>query len=223
MKELKQQASHRRRPVPALLEPYIDLANVLPAPERLPEAEDRYKFPGIQSLKDRLPILESWQSDHAYIQSLMDQFPRFREYMAGADLQVETFSDEVYFRCRRLMEVRSLLYTIARWPKARPSSMRLTVGGSIDNPVSLFTDLRGNFRVEPNPLIQAMDGVEADRIRECRICGQIFWAGRTDQACCKRRCAKVLRTRRWREGYPAKYKPQRIKKAEEAEAPDRNK
>src|SRR3984893_3699571 len=71
----------------------------------------------------------------------------------------------------------------------------------------------GRFRVEHHPLLQALEGIEVSRIRECAICHQIFWAQRADQPCCTRRCAHILRTRRWRKRYPKKYKIQRYRRA----------
>src|ERR1700724_1124516 len=71
----------------------------------------------------------------------------------------------------------------------------------------------GRLRVEHHPPLRALEGVEESRIRECARCHQIFWAQRSDQLCCGRRCAHILRTRRWRQGYEEKYHLQRVRKA----------
>ena len=77
----------------------------------------------------------------------------------------------------------------------------------------MIKDQEGKLRIKHHPLLQALEGVEVSRIRECARCDQIFWAQRTDQLCCGRRCAHILRTRRWRQGYEEKYHLQRVRKA----------
>ena len=195
------------------------MANLLPAPEKLPEAGDWHKFPKVQQ-PDSLPMLEHWSLDTKYIEILVDKFPPFRDFMAGLDPWKDAFP-EVWMRIRQLHEVRSLLYTIARWPKREESSLRLVIAGSFDKPISVRADEAGNMQLEPHPLLTAINGVEAARIRECPICGKIFWAGRIDKPACKPPCVGVLRTRRHRERYP-EYKHQRYKKEEEPEARHRS-
>jgi hypothetical protein len=47
-------------------------------------------------------------------------------------------------------------------------------------------------------LFQVLESVEAERIRECPVCGRLFWAGRLDQSACHLH-GNVLRARRLRE------------------------
>lgn len=47
-------------------------------------------------------------------------------------------------------------------------------------------------------LFQVLESVEAERIRECPVCGKLFWAGRLDQSACHLH-GNVLRARRLRE------------------------
>ena len=44
-------------------------------------------------------------------------------------------------------------------------------------------------------LFQVLEGVEAERIRQCPVCEKLFWAGRLDQPACGARCANILRGR----------------------------
>ena len=64
----------------------------------------------------------------------------------------------------------------------------------------------------------ALEGIEADRIRECKVCYKIFWAGRKDVSCCSARCGKINNTRKWRENRPlyeeARQKREHAKKAQ---------
>lgn len=68
-------------------------------------------------------------------------------------------------------------------------------------PILFNTGTDGILRITKDLLTEAIDEgkVETDRIRECEVCNQIFWAGRRDMRGCSTKCAKVLRTRRWRE------------------------
>jgi hypothetical protein len=56
-------------------------------------------------------------------------------------------------------------------------------------------DEQGRVRFIKDWFGEAAEGEEAARIRECRVCQQVFWAGRIDQSCCKPRCADILRKR----------------------------
>jgi hypothetical protein len=203
---MKNQQASRLRPIPSELEGYIRLANVLPAPEKLPGAEPNGK----------LPVREHWDATDKDLENLQGRYARFRAIFKGANLR-EKYPVEVIQRCRSLKIVRSVLYTIAR-SQGSNHVAGVPVGAHLENLVSVRPDAGGNLRILHDPLLQALQGVEASRIRECPICGRIFWAGRVDRPCCGKRCAGVRRTRRWRDRYPEKYKPQRIKKAEAADA-----
>jgi predicted nucleic acid-binding Zn ribbon protein len=77
----------------------------------------------------------------------------------------------------------------------------LNVGWINYRAVDVYIDDGGFFRVRVDEFLEAIDGVEASRVRSCEVCGIIFWAGRRDQLCCSTKCARVLRTRRWRARY----------------------
>lgn len=53
------------------------------------------------------------------------------------------------------------------------------------------------FQVEPDELLDALNGIEIDRLRECEVCERIFWAARKDMKCCPRprSCGNVYRQR----------------------------
>jgi hypothetical protein len=202
--ENSQQAS-RLRPVPQELERFIRLANALPSPEGLPGAEP----------KDRLPVREHWDSDEAVVENLMVRFPAFRSFMDGVNVKEED-PVEMVQRCLRLKTIRSILYTIARIRSDNQLTSGLVLGGAdLENLVSVRSDTAGILRIEHDSLLRALEGVEARRIRECPICGALYWAGRLDKPACKTECDHVLRQRRYREKYSEKYKLQRYRRAEE--------
>lgn len=69
----------------------------------------------------------------------------------------------------------------------------------------------GKIALHQPTLYESLLSVEANRIRECPVCYKIFWAGRKDQVGCTPQCAKVIRTRRWREN-ATKYELARAEK-----------
>ena len=85
---------------------------------------------------------------------------------------------------------------------------------TIPTSLTLETDESGCIHYSSSPLLEALNGVEAGRIRECQICRKIFWAGRIDKLCCSKGCGKALRNRRWRNKYKA-YLYQRYEKDEQ--------
>jgi predicted nucleic acid-binding Zn ribbon protein len=66
----------------------------------------------------------------------------------------------------------------------------------------------------PDELTTALNGTDLRNLKRCPVCGRVFWLSRKDQKGCTRACAKVLRTRRWRERTTAeqrdRYKVSRI-------------
>lgn len=189
---------------------YISLANALPGPERLPGAEPK----GTPSVR------EHWDSDEADVKALIRRFPRFRSFMAGVNVS-EEIPVQMVQRCLQLKTIRSILYTIARLHSNNPlTTTSVPVAPYLENLVSVKTDAGGNLRVEHDPLLQALDGVEVRRIRECPICGELYWARRIDKPTCKAKCAHVLRERRYRKNYLEKYKLQRDSKTEDKHRPE---
>jgi hypothetical protein len=71
---------------------------------------------------------------------------------------------------------------------------------------------------------QAFNGVEIDRLKICENCKKVFWVKRIDMKGCTTPCAKVLRTRKWREKTTEeqrlKYKINRIKRGKGREKED---
>ncbi len=64
----------------------------------------------------------------------------------------------------------------------------------------LTIDEEGIVRTKNQPLVDAIseDDVEAARIRECKVCKRIFWAGRITKQCCSPACSNTFRVRRHR-------------------------
>jgi hypothetical protein len=207
----------RSKPVPDALREYIRLANLLPAPEK-PD------YPGAELVGE-----ENWGATRDDLENLMCRYPHFRAFFEGVDLPMNSMGLPKnmpclpHARCDSLKIVRSVLYTIARSHAKNevPVSVRIGTPTYLDNLVTLRKDAEGILRIQLDPLLPALEGVEAMRIRECGVCGKIFWAGRIDKWCCTTECAHVLRQRRYRENYAARYKLPRYKSVEAA-APNRS-
>lgn len=57
----------------------------------------------------------------------------------------------------------------------------------------------GRIDFEPDKFTEAFVGVRIERIKTCKNCGRVFWMKRDDMKGCSTSCAKILRTRKWRE------------------------
>jgi hypothetical protein len=66
------------------------------------------------------------------------------------------------------------------------------------------------FEFRLHYIFQALQGVQAYRIRKCPICSRIFWAGRIDQAACSKQCNQTRRARIWRKNHQEKSRAQRF-------------
>jgi hypothetical protein len=195
----------RLRSAPEQLRKYIDIANLLPPRESPPEL-----------LPAGAPVAEvtvaQWSNVVTAIGDLIKRFPRFGQFMKGVDLR-QYPPVEAYRRCRDFAVVRDVMFALARSDKTKLAES-IPIATSLEGLVSISANQNGILRLERMPLLQAIEGIEASRVRQCPICRNIFWAGRIDQPCCSTPCAKICRTRRWREGYIEKYKVQRCGKAE---------
>ena len=76
----------------------------------------------------------------------------------------------------------------------------------------LSVDANGLIELQTPPLLECVQGVEAQRIRKCPVCEKIFWAERKDQQGCSVPCSHALRNRKYRRSYSEKYKLQRMLK-----------
>ncbi len=72
-------------------------------------------------------------------------------------------------------------------------------------------------------VVWLLEEIEAERIRECPVCGRLFWAGRLDQSACRPKCSNVLRARTWREKYGHRNKPRKRKAADASESKTKTK
>jgi hypothetical protein len=68
-----------------------------------------------------------------------------------------------------------------------------------EGPVFFETNSKGKLEIEFHPVLKMLRGIkDAERIRKCRVCEKLFWAGRSDKWCCSPRCLGLNRIRQWR-------------------------
>jgi hypothetical protein len=112
---------------------------------------------------------------------------------------------------RTLGYARKLLPAIARqkWPvvenskavsyqefkKIQRARSGLPMGVLCQASVDLVVDGRGQLGLSQNPVLEALVGVRADRIRSCNICNCVFWAPRVNSECCSEHCRKTYNQR----------------------------
>jgi hypothetical protein len=156
---------------------------------------------------ERIPLLEGWDY---HFKDLVDKYPGFREFLDGEYFGMPEEG------CRELKKIRMVLYTIARHEAGRPLCPANQPGPHLERVVYTQTDAGGILRVVYDPLLRALEGVEAARIRECAHCGKIYWAGRIDMRGCKE-CTHALRQQRYRQNYLQKYKEQRYKREQQSQ------
>lgn len=70
---------------------------------------------------------------------------------------------------------------------------------------------KGKITFKNNGIINALEGIDAARLRICPVCEKIFWANRLDKIGCSTKCNQTLRTRKKREKEKNKFKS-RVKK-----------
>ena len=208
----------RLRPVPDKLRDYIRLANVIPQKEDLPELLPE----PIAQLSIQAATPEQWNWVVTTIRDQMAQFPLFRTFMKDVDLR-QNPPVEAYRKAHDLKVIRDVLRTLARCNKEKLVTESLPIGAYLESLVTVRTDPEGRLQIERSRLLEALDGVEIVRIRICKRCRQIFWAGRVDMTCCSSPCTHAERQRRWREKFLKKYKLQRATKAQAEDARKREK
>lgn len=190
----------RLRAAPQVLQQFIDLVNSVPPEQEWPELPDFYDVLGEVASGRSGKGVARWE------RMINDLPTHLRERIGPVRLDTAMAVYDVYSLLR---EARKTLRYIAHMDKSAGSVHRKFPASDF---LRLSLGQGGRIHIVHSPLIRALDGVEAARIRQCPICSRIFWAGRIDQLCCTRRCASDLRTRRWRSDYPKKYTHRRAKK-----------
>ena len=190
----------RLRATPQALQHFIELVNFVPPEQEWPELPDFFDVWGEVASGRSGKGLAQWE------RMINDLPTHLRERIGPVRLDTAMAVHDVYSLLR---EARKTLRYIAHMDKSAGSVHRKFPASDF---LRLTIDQGGRIHIVHSPLIRALEGVEAARVRECPICDRIFWAGRIDQPCCTSRCAGCLRTRRGRSDYQKNYRHRRAKK-----------
>jgi hypothetical protein len=129
-------------------------------------------------------------------EAIADQLnPGTRAFLGPAS-DLQQFLD----RYELLTSAGQVLLHIARQygSRSRPNAEEIIIRDArfpgVEAPFSVTVNVgvndEGVLRASDNPLLAALIGVRADRIRACAICGRIFWASRANSECCSETCRK---------------------------------
>jgi hypothetical protein len=201
----------------ARLEQYIELANKFPPDlqvfdirallrERvssLLEGTTEYDIRKFRFLLNLMDEPETPSDFRGYIvegvskaaQSLTQQ--GLQSLRDSSDLGYRLFSelDVAFGRYDEFREVRERLRTIARMKRAR----MFVDSRSVSVRSSLTRDKNGILQLHLDPFAEIVEGLEADRIRECPVCQRIFWANPKSKMACSPRCRNLFNVRKHRD------------------------
>jgi hypothetical protein len=202
MSHKEHQQALRTRPTPEGLKFWLDLICDIPVDCDLPD----WEIPDVRRSRD--PVGTLLRSFNTMISTRLS--PAGQSWVRGArHVVVQKDFADAGERYRLLKAAHEMLRSIAR-RKTLPA-IRLADTSEF---LTLSVDGEGRIRFTCSSIVDALEGVEADRIRKCENpnCGRIYWAGRVDQPCCGKKCANARRVRTWRERYPEAYKQRRLSK-----------
>lgn len=222
----------RTRAIPEKIKQLFNLVNALPSePKRFPYTVDRYKLEDIST---------------EFMATVTELPESLREFIGQIDLKTSSTLLQIeprrskgyrpdqtmragYNKYIMLVSAKSALLEIAAfndWKYDHEYPEKVTFTRSIPVEVTVIVTLRasdkGHFSLTNNLGLEAFldDDMEVERIKQCPICGNIYWAGRITKPACSKECDNTLRQRRYREKLEeqiAIYEYARIKAQEKRE------
>lgn len=207
----RKQASRGLNQAPKRLAELLALIDMVPPHTELPDLVAvwwKYKKEAEPSSDEKYYILMNAAAEEIK-KSIADMPEDFREYVWPKDAQeaiealgIEEYIDLAVADYTSVREARENLRAIIRiFKDVKPGQFTSSYLGPLDIPTFISLDDQGLISIIQAKFINAIDGVEAARIRECEICKRIFWAGRKTQQACSPACAHALRNRRYRARY----------------------
>jgi hypothetical protein len=197
-----------REPPPELFQ-LLKVINMFPRDVSLYEFEDalrlaKYQAPGADSVDVGMAALDICFSRI----SEEDGRQELRDYILRRT--PETFEPH--------KDMEDAAYCYEHFRIARLRLVGLARLNSLLEPLREKSVELGEARLVSNLLGEPTTGVEAARIRECKVCERIYWAGRLDAwQCGSRKCKSQLSTKLWRER-KEQYQQARMKKRAKAKS-----
>ncbi len=203
------QQTSRSKPCPPKLAKLLEMVNIIP-----PECE----LPGMNQLQHELYEYAEEVGDYEDVpmeasirfDKTLDKLPQnFSAWVRQGDETGDwiNFFYDALNRYNFFRGSREKLRNIIRL-KENPKGIWVFYT-SLSGSTEIKIDEQGLITILKDRFAEAVEGIEAARIRKCEACQRIFWAGRIDQRGCSLRCNDILRKRRYR----ARYK-QRVQSAE---------
>ncbi len=122
-------------------------------------------------------------------------------HLAGEDTYFEALDRYTFIRESRI-KLRAIVqhtqYLHSSWEK----KLRLP---KLETQGTMKINKDGTISIENDPFAEAVEGVDATRIRECPKCRRLFWAGRNTQLGCSTQCSTALRNRNLRKRNKEKH------------------
>jgi len=243
--DFDRQAS-RSKPCPPKLAGLIALVNMIPPEAKPPVIEEEVwlellKTSRWRSKSDDKSVREMFGAAIDRINYCLEGMPEtFRAYVWQGAKMPEAFRAHVwrsekkheYLRWYNFIREAVYLYTLIR--DSREKLRSIIKLKEKPKEISLFDSLlkgstiieineQGLIEIQKDSFTEAVEGVEAARIRECEACSRIFWAGRIDQRGCSLRCNDILRKRRYRARYKQRLQSAKPPPKEQREAEARRK
>lgn len=148
-----------------------------------------------QNMKEYLTLI----SDAEYnskIDRLEKSKHKFHDFIA--DTARHWFRN--YYRIRKLKTLLVRLAFVGRNFDVAERTLDIDEIVDIDHLIPVLgIDAQGNFTVGIDPALKSLEGIDVKRIRQCKICRNLFWASRSDKQCCQKKCANTYNQRLSRE------------------------
>jgi hypothetical protein len=179
------------------LRPFIELAN---QPESVLLDSDRADVPSDREVESGIPKplgpWSTWSDEER------------EDYLAARYRREQDLQDERHQLIDERIWIHEYLRRLAQLPKPAdspflPNTMEIPLSEAQQQ--QLVFSASGRIHVEPTfpqraqlrqAFLQALEGIDVARIRQCPICSNVYWADRIDKPACSRRCAGALRSRR---------------------------
>jgi hypothetical protein len=157
-----------------------------------------------------------------------ERFYQFKQHILGNVELLKTFESKednakiaesqskalIYHAITRYEDFVILRGNMKSFAGIRKKYIDLNANLSVNRDVFLFIDEKGRLQFHTDELLDALKGVEIDRLAECEVCNKLFWKGRKNVVCCDLKCSNVLNNRKARNAYrsnPIKYKLRKSK------------
>lgn len=155
-----------------------------------------------------------------YILGKLDLKANYNLQAGTPNFEESNFGKLLFEAVQRYEDFNLLRFNLKSFVGIKDKFLRLNAKLSVYRTVYFEVDQKGKLRFQIDELLDALDGVEIDRLSQCRICKRIFWIGRKGMICCSHKCGNVLNNRRARENYkadPTGYKSRKIKEEKRRE------